>query len=69
MPYSSKDARDLLISSVLYPGPVVYIDDRWLYDEDQDTGHPELLDLEKLFQILSRMAMILLSCLVVILQN
>ena len=33
MPATVADARDLLIASVLCPDPVVYIDDRWLYDE------------------------------------
>ena len=33
MPSSVSDARDLLISSVLCPDPVLYIDDRWLYDQ------------------------------------
>ncbi len=33
MPYSVSDARDLLISAVLCKDPVIYIDDRWLYDE------------------------------------
>lgn len=33
MPYSVRDARDLFIASVLSPDPVVFIDDRWLYDE------------------------------------
>ena len=33
MPYSVQDARDLLISSVLCPDPVIYIDDRWLYEQ------------------------------------
>ena len=33
MPYSVADARDLLISSVLSNDPVLYIDDRWLYEE------------------------------------
>lgn len=32
MPSSVADARDLLIASVLSPDPVVYIDDRWLYE-------------------------------------
>ena len=32
MPSSVQDARDLLISSVLCDDPVLYIDDRWLYD-------------------------------------
>ena len=33
MPSTVADARDLLIASVLSPDPVVYIDDRWLYDQ------------------------------------
>lgn len=33
MPASVADARDLLIASVLCPDPVLYIDDRWLYDQ------------------------------------
>jgi pyruvate dehydrogenase E1 component beta subunit len=32
MPASVQDARDLLISSVLCDDPVMYIDDRWLYE-------------------------------------
>jgi pyruvate/2-oxoglutarate/acetoin dehydrogenase E1 component len=33
MPATPSDARDLLIASVLCDDPVVYIDDRWLYEE------------------------------------
>lgn len=33
MPATVADARELLIASVQYPGPVLFIDDRWLYDE------------------------------------
>ena len=33
MPFTADDARDLLISSVLCPDPVIYIDDRWLYEQ------------------------------------
>lgn len=39
MPGTARDARDLLIGSILDPGPVVFIDDRWLYDEE-DTLPP-----------------------------
>jgi pyruvate dehydrogenase E1 component beta subunit len=38
MPSTVQDARDLLISSVLCPDPVIYIDDRWLYEQ---TGNLE----------------------------
>ena len=36
MPATVADARDLLISSVLCNDPVVYIDDRWLYEREAD---------------------------------
>lgn len=36
MPATPADARDLLISSVLSDDPVVYIDDRWLYEIEAD---------------------------------
>ena len=38
MPSSVSDARDLMISSVLSKDPVVYIDDRWLYDQEDELG-------------------------------
>lgn len=34
MPATVADARDLLIASVLCRDPVMYIDDRWLYDQE-----------------------------------
>lgn len=45
MPYSPKDARDLLIASVLSPDPVLYIDDRWLYEQEEDVEVVTELDL------------------------
>ena len=36
MPSTVADARDLLIASVLCNDPVIYIDDRWLYDQQDD---------------------------------
>jgi len=33
MPSTVSDARDLLIASVLSKDPVLYIDDRWLYEQ------------------------------------
>jgi len=36
MPYSPNDARDLLIASTLCDDPVVYIDDRWLYEIEEE---------------------------------
>tara|TARA_B100001057_G_scaffold412264_1_gene428288 strand:+ start:41 stop:1042 length:1002 start_codon:yes stop_codon:yes gene_type:complete len=34
MPSSVADARDLLIASVLCKDPVIYIDDKWLYEQE-----------------------------------
>ena len=36
MPATATDARDLLISATLCDDPVMYIDDRWLYDWADD---------------------------------
>ncbi len=38
MPATPMDARDLLIASVLSDGPVLYIDDRWLYDCEEEAS-------------------------------
>lgn len=36
MPATAQDARDLLIAATLCPDPVLYIDDRWCYDIEED---------------------------------
>lgn len=36
MPATATDARDLLIAATLCDDPVLYIDDRWLYDTDDE---------------------------------
>ena len=36
MPSTVSDARDLLIASVMSPDPVIYIDDRWLYEQEEE---------------------------------
>ena len=46
MPYSVQDARDLLIASVLSPDPVLYIDDRWLYENQEEVAPIQELDLK-----------------------
>ena len=43
MPATVKDARDLLISSVMCDDPVLYIDDRWLYEQEDDL--PEVVEV------------------------
>ena len=45
MPSTVADARDLLIYSVLSNDPVIFIDDRWLYDQEQDIPPISLLSL------------------------
>lgn len=45
MPATVKDARDLLIASVLCDDPVLYIDDRWLYSLEDELSDPEELSL------------------------
>jgi pyruvate dehydrogenase E1 component beta subunit len=48
MPYSALDARDLMIASVLSNDPVMFIDDRWLYDVEEDYKPIELLDIKNI---------------------
>lgn len=45
MPYTTADARDLLIAATLCPDPVLYIDDRWLYEQKADLQPARDLDL------------------------
>ena len=46
MPYTPNDARDLLISATLCDDPVVYIDDRWLYEQEEDEKPVQIYDLK-----------------------
>ena len=39
-PATARDARDLLIASVLSDDPVLYIDDRWLYEVEEEMPEP-----------------------------
>ncbi|MCB1647486.1 MAG: hypothetical protein KDI36_18635 [Pseudomonadales bacterium] len=48
MPASVQDARDLLISSALSNDPVVFIDDRWLYDREAELPPIEPIPLEQI---------------------
>jgi len=47
MPATPTDARDLLIASVLCDDPVLYIDDRWLYEEQETVAPVRVRDLRK----------------------
>ena len=46
MPATVRDARDLLVSSVLCDSPVLFIDDRWLYDQEDEIGAVSEFPLE-----------------------
>lgn len=54
MPSTVADARDLLIASVLCPDPVMYIDDRWLYEQEDDLPPVVELDLAQQKPCVSR---------------
>lgn len=45
MPATVADARDLLIASALCADPVVYIDDRWLYELEDELPSVREIDL------------------------
>jgi len=45
MPATVSDARDLLIAAALCGDPVIYIDDRWLYELEDDLAPIRELDL------------------------
>lgn len=48
MPASVADARDLLVSAVACGDPVLYVDDRWLYEQEADI--PVAPDSQALFR-------------------
>ncbi len=48
MPASVADARDLLVSATLCDDPVLYIDDRWLYELEADV--PDTPNLDAIFE-------------------
>ncbi|MCX7890848.1 MAG: alpha-ketoacid dehydrogenase subunit beta [Burkholderiales bacterium] len=48
LPYSPRDARDLLVASVLCDDPVVYVDDRWLYGLEEDAAPIAERDLREI---------------------
>ena len=48
MPATVSDARDLLISSVLCNDPVLFIDDRWLYDQQDFLSEVDVTPLNQI---------------------
>lgn len=51
MPSTVQDARDLLIANVLCNDPVLYIDDRWLYDRVDQIELTSENEIQKLSEI------------------
>ena len=48
IPYSVQDARDMLIASVLSNDPVIYIDDRWLYNNEEYIEPIKEIEIERI---------------------
>lgn len=48
MPATPQDARDLLIAAVLSEDPVMYLDDRWLYEQEEEVAEIRELNLANL---------------------
>jgi acetoin:2,6-dichlorophenolindophenol oxidoreductase subunit beta len=55
MPATPSDARDLLIGAVQSPDPVLYIDDRWLYDWEEELADAVPVDLTKIKPVTRRL--------------
>lgn len=51
MPYSVSDARDLLIAATLSSDPVIYIDDRWLYESTDELNPVSDVNLNEISPI------------------
>ena len=48
MPAFALDARDMLIAAAQSPDPVMYIDDRWCYEYEQEITPPEDVDIKSI---------------------
>ena len=48
MPAFASDARDMLIAAAQSPDPVMYIDDRWCYEYEQELIPPEDVDIKSI---------------------
>ena len=53
-PYGAQDARDLLIASVLSNDPVIFVDDRWLYDTSEEVDELSNTIIPNLNEVLPR---------------
>lgn len=48
MPATAADARDMLIAAAQSPDPVMYIDDRWCYELEEDLPPPTDVDIRSI---------------------
>lgn len=54
MPATASDARDLLIAAVQCDDPVLYIDDRWCYEHEEEVAPAADVDLASIRPLLRR---------------
>jgi pyruvate dehydrogenase E1 component beta subunit len=54
MPSTAADARDLLIAAIQCDDPVLYIDDRWCYEHEEDVAPAADVDLASIRPVLRR---------------
>jgi acetoin:2,6-dichlorophenolindophenol oxidoreductase subunit beta len=54
MPATAADARDLLIAAIQCDDPVLYIDDRWCYEHEEDVAPAADVDLASIRPVLRR---------------
>lgn len=54
MPATAADARDMLIAAAQSPDPVMYIDDRWCYELEEDLVPPADIDIRSIRPVIRR---------------
>jgi pyruvate/2-oxoglutarate/acetoin dehydrogenase E1 component len=54
MPATAADARDMLIAAAQSPDPVMYIDDRWCYELEEDLSPPADVDIRSIRPVIRR---------------
>ncbi len=54
MPATAADARDLLIAAIQCDDPVLYIDDRWCYEHEEEVAPAADVDLASIRPVLRR---------------
>lgn len=54
MPATAADARDMLIAAAQSPDPVMYIDDRWCYELEEDLAPPADIDIRSIRPVIRR---------------